>query len=49
MNEKNLERLKKILADSSDRIEQHLLLKAKDVLSRMLNNKNDTKENKRKS
>ncbi len=48
MNEKNLERLKKILADSSDRIEQHLLLKAKDVLSRMLN-KSDTKNDKRKS
>ena len=48
MNEKNLERLKKILADSSDRIEQHLLLKAKDVLSRMLN-MNDTKKDKHKS
>jgi hypothetical protein len=44
MNEKNIERLKKILADSSKRIERHLYIKAKDVLGQLLDNKKDDKK-----
>ena len=44
MNDKQVERLKKIIADSSKRIETQLLLKAKDVLNRLLNSKIDNKK-----
>jgi len=44
MNDKQVERLKKIIADSSKRIETQLLLKAKDVLNRLLNSKTDNKK-----
>lgn len=44
MNEKQIEKLKKIVADSSKRIEDQLLLKAKEVLGRLLNTKSDNKK-----
>jgi hypothetical protein len=44
MNEKQIERLKKIVADSTKRIEDQLLLKAKDVLGRLLSTKADNKK-----
>lgn len=44
MNEKQIEKLKKIVADSSKRIEDQLLLKAKEVLGRLLDNKKDNKK-----
>ena len=44
MNEKQIEKLKKIVADSSKRIEDQLLLKAKEVLGRLLNTKKDNKK-----
>lgn len=44
MNEKQIERLKKIVADSSKRIEDQLLLKAKEVLGRLLDIKKDNKK-----
>ena len=44
MNEKQIEKLKKIVADSSKRIEDQLLLKAKEVLGRLLDNRKDNKK-----
>ena len=44
MKDKHVEMLKKLVADSSKRLESQLKLKVKDVLNRLLeNNKNDNK------
>ena len=37
MNEKHLELLKKLLADSSKRVESNLKLKSKDILNKLIN------------
>jgi hypothetical protein len=37
MNEKNLELLKKLLAESSKRVESHLKLKSKDIINKLIN------------
>lgn len=44
MKDKHVEMLKKLVADSSKRLESQLKLKVKDVLNRLLqDNKNDNK------
>lgn len=45
MNEKNLEKLKQLLAKSSERVEEQLKIKAKNILSELLS-KIDNKKNK---